>query len=204
VYWAFRHDVEAQASSDLFVTLFDDAAGPPVEGTQSRGIKLILDLKHMTARQVVQHVHQPPLLANFEGNYQQLPNHDDFIGWGEQPYFSEYDPSGRLIFDGHFVDANASYRAYRFTWSGTPTTPPAIAYSGGRTPTVYASWNGATHVSRWRVLGGSTPTRLGALATAPRVWFETWIRLGRPQRYLAVQALDSSGHVLGTSATIET
>jgi Arylsulfotransferase (ASST) len=203
-YWAFQHDVEAQANNDLFVTLFDDASGPPVEGKQSRAIKLILDLKHMTARQVAQHAHQPPLLSSFEGNFQQLPNHDDFVGWGQQPYFSEYDPSGRLIFDGHFVDATASYRAYRFPWSGTPATPPTIAYTGGRTPTVYASWNGATNVFAWRVLGGASPTQLHPVASAQRSWFETWIRLASAQRYLAVQALDSSGHVLGTSGTLAT
>ena len=202
VYWAFQHDVEAQASNDLVVTLFDDAAGPPIEAKESRSIKLTLDLRNMTARQVTQDLHTPPLLTNFEGNDQQLPNGDAFVGWGQQPYFSEYSHTGQLIFDGHFVDANASYRAYRFPWSGTPTTPPAIAYSGGKTPTVYASWNGATHVSRWRVLGGPAPGQLRGLVSARRVWFETWIPLHSPQRYLAVQALDSAGHVLGTSPTI--
>jgi Arylsulfotransferase (ASST) len=204
VGWAFQHDVRARASNDLFVTMFDDGAGPPIEAKQSRAIKLNLDFKNMTARQVAQDLHTPPLLSSFEGNDQQLPNHDDFVGWGQQPYFSEYDPSGRLIYDGRFVDATASYRAYRFPWSGTPTTPPAIAYSGGRTPTVYASWNGATHVSSWRVLAGTTPTKLRPVAAAHRTWFETWIRLPSAQRYVAAQALDSSGHVLGTSNTLAT
>jgi hypothetical protein len=203
VHWAFQHDVEAQAGNDLFVTIFDDESGPPIVQQQSRAIKLILDFQNMTARQVAKHLHTPPLLTSFEGNDQQLPNRDDFVGWGQQAYFSEYDPSGRLIFDGHFVDANASYRGYRFAWTGTPTTPPAIAYSGGKTPIVYASWNGATNVSSWRLLGGPSPTQLQVLGSAPRKWFETWIPVRTPKPYLAVQAIGYSGQVIGTSATIQ-
>jgi hypothetical protein len=139
------------------------------------------------------------VLSNFEGGFQQLPDFDDFVGWGQQPYFSEYDPHGRLIYDAHFVGGNATYRAYRFQWNGTPATPPAIAYSAGRTPVVYASWNGATNVSSWRVLGGSAPNALKPVATARKAWFETWIRLPSAPRYVVAQALDGHGHVLGTS-----
>ncbi len=184
------------------MTIFDDGAGPPAVHRQSRAIKLILDLKHWTARIVAQHDHG--LLSSFEGNEQQLPNDDDFVGWGEQPYFSEYDPRGRLIFDGHFVDANASYRAYRFPWSGTPLTPPAVAYAGGREPTVYASWNSATNVASWRVLGGAGTSAMRALTTTRRTGFQTDIPLRIALRYIAVQAIDSSGHVLATSATVQT
>jgi hypothetical protein len=196
--FAFQHDARVRANNDLFITIFDDGAGPPTIHSQSRAIKLILDLKHMTARLVAQHEHG--LLANFEGDLQQLPDFDDFVGWGQQPYFSEYDPHGNLIFDGHFVGRSSSYRAYRFQWNATPATPPAIAYTAGRSPTVYASWNGATNVSSWRVLGGSTPTALTPLATARKTWFETWVRLPSAPRYVVAQALDAHGRVLGTSA----
>lgn len=202
VSWAFQHDVRVRANNDLFVTLFDDGAGPPKVHGNSRGIKLILNLGRMTARQVAQHVHTPQVSANFEGNFQQLPNRDDFIGWGQQPYFSEYDPRGRLVFDGHFVDFVASYRAYRFPWTGVPRTSPAVAASNSaRTTTVYASWNGATNVSGWRVIGGPSPTALKAVRQGPARGFETAIRVS-PERYVAVEALDTAGHIMRTSATI--
>jgi hypothetical protein len=199
--FAFQHDARVRANNDMFITVFDDGAGPPPIEKQSRAIKLILDLKHMTARLVAQHQHG--LLANFEGSFQQLPDFDDFVGWGQQPYFSEYESHGRLIFDAGFVGGSSSYRAYRFQWNGTPATPPAIAYTAGRTPTVYASWNGATNVSYWRVLGGSTPTTLQPLATTRKGWFETWIRLPSAPRYVVAQALDAHRHVLGTSAVAQ-
>jgi hypothetical protein len=196
--FAFQHDVTVQSGGDMFVTMFDDGAGPPAVHKQSRAIKLILDVKHWTARIVAEH--ELGVLTNYEGNDQQLPNGDDFVGWGEQPYFSEYSPRGRLIFDGRFVDADASYRAYRFQWSATPLTPPALAYTGGRHPTVYASWDGATSVSSWRLLGGATATALQPLATTRKTWFETAISVPGAPRFVVVQALDAAGHVLGTSA----
>ncbi len=199
--FAFQHDVRVRANNDLFVTIFDDGAGPPAIHTQSRGLKLILDLKRMTARRVAQHLHAPGLLANYEGNFQQLPNRDDFVGWGQQPYFTEYDPHGQLIFDGRFVDNNANYRAYRFPWSGAPRTLPAVAATTGKHATVYASWNGATNVASWRVLGGAAVGKLGTLTTAPKRGFETATTIAS-QPYVAVQALDSAGHLLATSATV--
>ncbi|MBV8693681.1 MAG: aryl-sulfate sulfotransferase [Actinobacteria bacterium] len=201
-YWAFQHDVRARAAGDMFVTLLDNSAGPPTVHNQSRGVKLFLDLKHMTARQVASHVHTPSLSAVNEGNFQQLSNRDDFIGWGNVGYFTEYDPRGNLLLDGHFVGANSDYCAYRFQWSGTPTTPPAVAASQkGRKMSIYASWNGATGVHFWRIFGGSGPSSLRPLATVTKNGFETVGTVGA-QAYAAVQALDSSRRVLGTSPAV--
>ena len=66
--------------------------------------------------------------------------------------------------------------------------------------TVYASWNGATGVSAWRVLAGRTPATLGAVASAPASGFETAIAVPGGHANFAVQALDAAGNVLGTSA----
>ncbi len=202
--FAFQHDVRVRANNDLFLTIFDDGAGPPTVHRQSRGIKLILDLKHMTARLVAQHEHTPALVSNYEGNFQQLPNGDDFLGWGQQPYFSEYDPRGRLILDGRFVGSTPSYRAYRFQWSATPQTPPALAATTGRGTThVYASWNGATNVSGWRVLAGPNPRALRRIRAVRKTAFETATSFHGAGPYIAVQALDEAGHVLDTSATVQ-
>lgn len=203
VHWAFQHDVRIRANNDWFMTLFDDGGAPPKVESQSRGIKLFVDLRHMTVKQVGNHPHVPLLSTNFEGNYQQLFNGDDFLGWGQQPYFTEYDSRGNLIFDGRFVDGNASYRAWRFAWNGTPTTQPAIAAvrNGGST-VVYASWNGATNVASWRVLGGGTVGGLTQVGRARRSGFETAITVSS-HSFVQVQALDSGGNVLSTSTTLQ-
>jgi hypothetical protein len=68
--------------------------------------------------------------------------------------------------------------------------------------TVYASWNGDTRTATWQVLAGPTPQQLTPVTSAPRDGFETAITTPGAEAYVAVQALSSSGAVLGTSRTI--
>ena len=197
VAFAFQHDVRIRAPGVL--TMFDDGAGPPYVHSQSRALKLHLNFVRMTASVVSQRGHSPPLLASFEGDDQELPDADEFIGWGQQPFFSQYSPRGNLVFEGRFVDQNITYRAYRFPWNGTPSTPPSVAVTRqGHRMTVYVSWNGATGVAGWRVFGGDHVWRMPAIATTPTRGFETAIRA--PARaYVYVQALDAKGRALARS-----
>jgi hypothetical protein len=67
--------------------------------------------------------------------------------------------------------------------------------------TLYASWNGATDVASWRVLGGSGPGPLRTVTTVPDTGFETTIT-APAQHYAEVEALDSSGNVLSVSTAV--
>lgn len=203
VQFAFQHDVRVHANGDPLVTLFDDGAGPPKVHAQSRGITVRLNRSKRTATLVSEDVHSPGLAADFEGNVEPLAKGQEFVGWGQQPYFTQYDASGRVVFDGRFVGDNSSYRAYRFPWTGTPLSPPAVrAVAGSAQTNVYVSWNGATRVVRWRVLAGAAPNALHALLSAPRQGFETQIEIPAAP-YVAVQALDAQGRTLGTSQPVQ-
>ena len=129
---------------------------------------------------------------------------DQFIGWGEVAEFSEFDPSGQLLFDGHFPSGTESYRDFRFAWSATPAHQLAftVAAAANGGATAFASWNGATDVASWRVLAGPAPSALSVVAQAPRSGFETAIALpaGAPGRFMTVQAIDRAGAVSGTAA----
>jgi Arylsulfotransferase (ASST) len=201
--FAFQHDVRVRADDDAVLTLFDNGGGPPRVKDQSRGLALALDLKHMTATRTDEYRHTSALPANFEGNVQQLPGGNVFLGRGQQPYFGEFDASGQAILDGRFVSNTANYRAYTFPWKATPSTPPAVgaSYRSGHAA-VYVSWNGATEVAAWRILAGDAPTSLDPIMTSEKRGFETKVEIGA-HRYVAVQALDRSGHPLATSATVQ-
>ena len=198
---AYQHD--AFMYSGGLMTIFDDGASPKVH-SESRAVLERINTKKRTATLVHAFDHSPKLLANAEGSVQRLRNGHTFVGWGKQPYFTEFDRRGRQIFDGRLVSGNASYRAYEFSWHGAPETSPAVALA--RSPdgisTVRASWNGATEVAAWRVLAGSTPNALAPATTARRHGFETMIDVHGEQPYFAVQALDASGHVLGRSRAV--
>jgi outer membrane protein assembly factor BamB len=197
---AFQHDAVVQ--SDGTVTIFDDGAGPPKVHADSRGIRVALDLNKMTASLVREYDHSPKISAIFEGSAQTLPGGDVFLGWGQQPYFSEDDASGKQDFDAHFNEPTASYRAYRFPWSAQPPTTPALAIKPNPDGSMqlYASWNGATDVASWRLLSGPNSQSLGVLGSAPTHGFETSIKLHSGNPSFGVQAIGASGNTLASSA----
>jgi len=138
--------------------------------------------------------------SEYMGDTQPLPNGNTFVGWGSEPYLSEYSSSGELLLEGSFPGSDLSYRSTLQQWVGLPLTAPAGAarQTGGKT-TVYASWNGATRVVAWRVLAGSSAGRLSAASTTARSGFETAIPLPQSYRSFEVQALGAGGRVIGAS-----
>jgi hypothetical protein len=199
---AFQHDATVLGNGTI--SIFDNGSVPRVH-PQSRGMVVAIDRHARTERLVTQYEHPGPLSSGSQGNVQILANGDAFIGWGSEPYFSEFSPGGQLLFDAHMHGSYESYRAYRFAWTGAAPGAPAIAAiarGAGGPVTVYASWNGDTRTTSWRVLGGTSRTQLAPVALTARAGFETAIATPGPEGFVAVQALDASGAVLGTSRTI--
>ena len=159
------------------------------------------------ARLVSAYTHRdPPLLAASQGNMQTLADGNAVVGYGGVPAISEYSGGGSLLLDAHLPFDMSFYRAFRFPWSGRPLSPPAVLASLNDTSEetiVHASWNGATEVASWRVLAGKRSGSLLAQATIPASGFESSTTLPEKYAYVAVQALDSAGHVLGTSQTVQ-
>jgi Arylsulfotransferase (ASST) len=198
---AYQHDARWQ--SDHTLTIFDNGATPKAH-SQSRAIRERIDFKHRIVDLLGRVVHSPPLLSGSQGNAQLLGNGDSFVGWGETPYFTEFTAAGQTVFDAHLPAPAQVYRAFRFPWSATPAALPAVALkvTGATTTTLYASWNGATGVSAWRVLGGATPATLSPLATAASAGFETAIAVPSAAPVFAMQALGPTGEVLAISNAV--
>ena len=109
-------------------------------------------------------MHEQPRGDNFNarymGNAQYLAT-ATVVGWGSQPFISEYSRSGRLLLDGRLPGSDQTYRARRERWVGKPLTDPVgRGAAGGGKVTVYASWNGATEVDSWRVRAGAERDRM--------------------------------------------
>ena len=198
--FAWQHDARRQPDGTL--TIFDNGATPAVERL-SRGLILDVDEQAMTARLLRQYTH-PKLLTGSQGNMQLLEGGNVFIGWGEVPRVSEFERSGRLVFDAVLGEKYQCYRAFRLPWSGLPTEAPAIAVSrDGRTGvTAYASWNGATDVQAWQLLAGRQATTLTPVISTRARGFESALHSTSAGPYFAVQALDASGAAIGQSQTI--
>jgi hypothetical protein len=202
---AWQHDGRVLPDGD--VTLYDDGSNPPIH-SQSRAIRIALDLKTHTARLVSSLTHaDPPLLSASQGNMQTLPSGNTLVGYGGLPAISEYAPGGAVLFDAHEPYDMSFYRAFRFPWKAQPPTKPAVlvaANNTGEETIVHASWNGATDVASWRVLASDKSEAQAARVTVPVSGFETSTILPKRYGHVQVQALDAAGHVLGSSANVST
>jgi hypothetical protein len=199
---AYQHD--ATVLPDGLISVFDNGGVPTVH-PQSRGIIVALNQQTGTETLVAEYEHPGALKAGSQGDVQALASGGFFLGWGAEPWFSEFNSAGQVVFDARMPNGDESYRAYRFEWNGAPSGGPAIAASAGKSGpvTVYASWNGATAVASWRVLAGPSAHKLAVVASAPRGGFETAIATPAAASYVQVQALGASGVVLGASAAIK-
>ena len=202
--FSWQHD--AMIQPDGTMTVFDDGAGYYKTESQSRALHLYIHYKSRQITLIHAYTHSPPLLSNSQGSVQQLPDGNTFVGWGAQPYFTEFSKNGGgQLFSIHFDKPLQTYRVFRYQWWGQPATPPSIAASpSGNGTTVYASWDGATDVAAWQVLAGPSqdPTTMTPVGKFTDTNFETTMSVSSAQPYFAVQALNSAGQVLSTSAGI--
>jgi hypothetical protein len=199
LYW--QHDVRCHP--DNTITIFDN--GRVTSDEQSRGIVVEIDEDAMKATLVGEYVRPERTLSDTQGNVQVLPGGHVFVGWGSEPYFSEFSGDGELLFDAGFPPGVESYRAFRFPWKGEPQTRPAVVAEngeGGRVE-IYASWNGATEVAAWGVFAGPGPDELKPVGSFPRTGFESVATLRADGPYFAVKAEDAAGRELATSRTVE-
>lgn len=202
-HFAWQHDtrlVSRGASQQL--TLFNDNCcgdNNQPAGRQSLGMIISLSTRTHRSELVAAYHHRPPLIIGSCGSLQLLSGGNVLVGWSN--YLSEYSRSGKQLLDARWPGLDRGYRArYTDTWVGKPYYPPsgAVRQLHGRT-VVYASWNGATQVSRWAVLAGGSTQALRRVGTQARTGFETHLILNRRYRVYEVQALDARGRVLRTS-----
>jgi hypothetical protein len=200
---AYQHDATELANGEI--SIFDNGGVPNVH-PQSRGILVKIDPQTDSDTLLASYEHPRAISSGSQGNIQALPDGNVFIGWGAEPYVSEFSASGQLLFDAHMPATEESYRSYRFPWTGTPSSIPSIvasAASASGPVTAYVSWNGATNVASWRLLAGPSPDQLTAVATVARTGFETELSTPGPETYVVAQALNEAGGVLSTSRTIK-
>lgn len=204
--FSWQHD--ARHPRPGTITLFDDASdGPITTGPQSRGLRLEVDERGRTVRLAGAYVRRDRLIASSMGSVQLLSGGNVLVGWGSEPYVSEFATTTSLVADARMASGQRSYRAYRQPWRGAPETTPNTAvrrHRRTRRRTLYVSWNGATAVARWELLVGPGPSSLRRVAAFPRTGFETAIDLRSLTGYAAVAALDASGKRLAVSDPVRT
>jgi hypothetical protein len=212
--WVFcgQHDVHRLPNGDI--EMFDNGGTymhgePHCPVHPARALVFRVDPSRHRVR-LVSSVSSRPLssggkgwFSGWVGSARRESNGDTLIDWGGPiNRVTEVTPGGR---ENLFMRLEFwSYRAIPAQWTGFPDGAPAIRASrDGKSVRVYASWNGATRIARWQVLAGDSPAQLSpAGAPVPFADLETRITASTPAPFVAVEALDSSGAVLGRSRAV--
>ena len=142
--FAFQHDPEA-LGGNVYTVFDNESDGQSTLYSSSRAVTISLDLATGTAT-LIKSVNQPEgLTGGATGSAQTTKNGDLFVSWGGLSYFSEFSPSGKLLFNAELADGAATYRAYRLPWNplcrtGRGDSRPSVTSrtwriaSGGRFP----------------------------------------------------------------------
>ena len=112
--FAWQHDPEAIGHNEY--TFFDNESAGTPEFSVSRAVTVKLDTRNRVATLLASDDQPEGLVAPSQGNAQTTPDGGLFVGWGALPYFSEFDPSGRLVFNAQFPTGVNTYRAYVEPW----------------------------------------------------------------------------------------
>ena len=194
--FAWQHD--AQRRSDGTLTLFDNHAAPRLGDT--RGLRLDVDEEDKRAEVVTEYPAPDDRSSGSQGNFQELDNGNVVLGWGSQPFVSEFTKDGKLLTDMTFT-GGSNYRAYRFDWHAQPTAPPTATKSEPQAGVtrIHMSWNGATEVASWRVLSGDDEDHLSENTEVERTGFETAADITPTGSKIVVEALDADGRHLAST-----
>jgi hypothetical protein len=202
--FTWQHD--ARQLDARTISLFENGSdGRTKTRSQSRGLVLDVDTRGRRVRVRGDYRHPRALQSSAMGSVRILDSRTVLVGWGEQPYASEFHPDGGLASDAVLPRGQQSYRSLRLPWSGLPRERPAIAVRRprrGAGSTVYVSWNGAADVARWQISAGPRGGRLTPVATVPRRGFETAIALDAIGAHAVATALDDSGRPLASSEAV--
>ncbi|KAK7427206.1 hypothetical protein QQZ08_006319 [Neonectria magnoliae] len=240
--FGWQHDARFYKNQS-HITMFDnhgEYTGPCKEGgCRTRGLHLAIDAEAMTARVVHEYYHPAHVDSGAMGGFRSLDSGNVLLGWGYNPGFVEYTPDGTVVMDVQrgplgtgFQNDMFAYRVSKYDWTGRPRWLPSVAvdapFRTTENATVWLSWNGATDIASWVVVGSPIPASPvsfvpaniaqlaseyanlldgpeNVVAVANRTGFETEVFLGNmtSHRYMAAAALTAEGTILGSTFVMD-
>ncbi|KAL3419285.1 secreted protein [Phlyctema vagabunda] len=213
--FAWQHHVTWHGNNTM--TLFDNHANNVFHSpsSHSKGMMINLDLEKMTASLLHKYVHPDKILNVSQGSVQLVPESGNvLVGFGNSPTYVEYTPEGEVLCSAHFaphlmfeiIDFGLvkSYRVFKSRWVGKPKTVPDVKVKNEK---IYASWNGATEVTGWRLESAKVPNPKDddfmTIRELKRDGFETSFALDKAHKFVRVAALDAAKEVMAYSAVVK-
>ena len=209
-----QHDARyvSANSTTTIISLFDNASdGTTTTSDFSEGKFVAMNNETMTASLLQAYQAPDPtggLLSASQGNLQQLPNGNVFLGWGQNCFISESLADGTPVFYAQFALTGAlQYRSFKFNFSSNPTDQPALftyAHNESASTAYYVSWNGATEVASWTFYSGSSPDNLTLVGNTKKNGFETVGTQPAYQAWSLAEAVAANGSAIRNSTLVGT
>lgn len=199
-----QHDIRRLPNGN--VSLWDN--GDRRTPQHARAVEYRLDEVAKTATKVWEYRETPDFRSWHSGNFQRFVAGGGMISWGGNDRVTEVNAAKQKQFDATFPPGSGSYRAYRFAWKGQPAAAPDLVATSleALTMQLAMSWNGATEVAQYQVIGARTPAQLqtqsAIVATVAKKDFETILTLTdlpADMCFFKVMPVDKAGVVLATS-----
>lgn len=192
----------------MVLNLFNNANNGHQEVNATTGMSINIDMANHTAS-TFRNFTDPadPVYSVSQGSFQ-VVNPDTtrfFMGYGSMAIVREFDSAGNTIMSGQFgpLDAVASYRGYKCSWSSNPLWKPVVVAerTGDTAADVYMSWNGATEYDNWAIYTAPSQDSVDTtlVSTNPRTGFETKVSLSNLDTPYVQVVARKGDTVLGTS-----
>lgn len=213
--FGFQHDVRiiSQNASTTVISLFNNAYdGYHMVSPESSAMIMAVNNETMVTT-LLKEFKMPfgGISVKSQGSVQVLDNSNVVVGWGYQPFISEYTADGNCVMNIQYGVNNSaamSYRVHKETWDGVPQSLPAIwTYSNTTTSpmSIFVSWNGHTAVTTWKFYGGKEKDDIRTvIGEAPKSGFETTFIAKKYYNWTYAEALDASGKSLGITLMQQT
>ena len=212
--FSYQHDARfiSENTTTTIISLFDNAYnGFNRSATFSEGKVIAIDHSTMTSTQMMAFRAPDPsggLSSPNQGNLQFLPTGNVFLGWGANPYISEFTSDGHPVLYARIATSGVlNYKAYKFNFTSAPKTTPALyayAHNTSAAMMYYVSWNGATEIASWTFYGGSSKNNLVKLGNVARNGFETVSTQPTFHIYSVAEAVASNGSAIRNSTVVRT
>ena len=108
--FAWQHDPQP-LGNDVYTFFDNESSGAPLL-PYSRAVTVKLDPWRKVATLIASDNQPEGLSAASQGNAQTTDFGNLVVGWGALPYFSEFSPWGKLLFNAQFPAGVNTYRAY--------------------------------------------------------------------------------------------
>jgi hypothetical protein len=202
----FHKQHDARWLPDGTISLFDNSTKERDDPeARPRGIVLAIDEEAGTAELVRELLPPRAVDSSSQGNLDIDDDGSATIGWGSGNLVTGYDSAGKVTWDGAMPPGFSSYRAHRADWHGQPLDDPLVSVVADEPGSIAAwvSWNGATEVASWELLGGVDADDLEPVVTAAADGFETALDVPADAAVIEVRALAADGAEIGRSAALD-